>query len=168
MTLSLYTASAPVIVRALKALSGLLTKAEASAKDRGFDAAVLLTARLAPDMHHLIRQVQIASDGAKGAAARLAGIEAPSFPDTETTFEELHARITKTIAFVEGIDPAAFGGDPDQALLVKMGGQEFPFTRQSFLFTFALPNLYFHVSTAYGILRHNGVAVGKRDFLGGI
>jgi uncharacterized protein len=152
----------------LKALSGLLSKAEESATARGIEPSILLTARLAPDMFPLTRQVQIASDGVKGGAARLAGLDAPVFEDTETTFAQLQARIARTISFVEGIDPAAFAGDPDQPLIVKMAGQEFPFTRQTFLFTFVLPNLYFHVATAYNILRHNGVAVGKRDFLGGI
>ena len=168
MTLSLHAVSVPVFVRALKALSGLLTKAEESATARGFDPSVLLSARLAPDMFPLTRQVQIASDGVKGGAARLAGVDAPVFEDTETTFAELQERISRTITYVEGLEPALFGGDPDQALIVKMAGQEFPFTRQSFLFAFALPNLYFHTATAYNILRHNGVAVGKRDFLGGL
>lgn len=168
MTLSLHAVSVPVFVRALKALSGLLSKAKESATTRGIEPSILLTARLAPDMFPLTRQVQIASDGVKGGAARLAGLDAPVFEDTETTFAQLQARIERTISFVEGIDPAAFAGDPDQTLIVKMGGQEFPFTRQTFLFTFVLPNLYFHVATAYNILRHNGVTVGKRDFLGGI
>ena len=119
-------------------------------------------------MFPLTRQVQIASDGAKGGAARLAGQTPPVFPDTETTFAELHERIAKTIAWLEGLDPAAFDGDPDAALVLNLGGQEFSFTRQSFLFAFVLPNMYFHVSAAYNILRHNGVAVGKRDFLGGL
>ena len=168
MTLSLHAIAVPAFVRALKSLSSLLTKAEESATARGFDPAVLLTARLAPDMFPLTRQVQIASDGVKGGAARLAGVEAPAFPDTETTFAELQARIEKTIAWVESLDASQFEGDPDRPLVLKMAGQEFPFTAQSFLFAFVLPNLYFHVSTAYNILRHNGVAVGKRDFLGGL
>ena len=168
MTLSLHAIAVPAIVRALKSLSALLTKAEESATARGFDPAVLLTSRLAPDMFPLTRQVQIASDGAKGGASRLAGVEAPSFPDTESTFAELQERIAKTIAYVEGLDAAGFEGDPERALVVKMGGQEYPFTAQSFLFTFVLPNLYFHVTTAYNILRHHGVASGKRDYLGGI
>ena len=119
-------------------------------------------------MFPLTRQVQIASDCVNGGAARLAGVEAPSFPDTETTFAELQDRIATTIAYVESLDTAKFEGDPDRALIVKMAGQEFPFTAQSFLFGFVLPNLYFHITTAYNILRHNGVAVGKRDYLGGI
>jgi len=168
MSLSLHGIAVPAFVRGLKALSALLTKAEESATARGFDPAVLLTSRLAPDMFPLTRQVQIASDGVKGGAARLAGVEAPSFPDTETTFAELQERIATTIAYVESLDTAKFEGDPDRALIVKMAGQEFPFTAQSFLFGFVLPNLYFHITTAYNILRHNGVAVGKRDYLGGI
>ena len=166
MTLSLHALTVPPLVRALKALSTFLTKAEDSAKARGFDPANLLSARLAPDMFALTRQVQIVSDGAKGGAARLAGVEAPSFPDTETSFAELHQRIDNTIAFLESLDPVKFDGDPDRPLSLKMGGQEFTFTALSFLQTFVLPNLYFHVSTAYAILRHNGVPVGKRDYLG--
>jgi hypothetical protein len=168
MPLTLHAVSVPVFVRALKALDALLTKGEESAVARGFDPAVLLTSRLAPDMFPLTRQVQIASDGAKGGAARLAGQAPPSYPDTETTFAELHERIAKTITWLEGLDPAAFDGDPDAAMVVTMGGQDYPFTRQSFLFGFVLPNMYFHVSAAYNILRHNGVAVGKRDYLGGL
>jgi len=168
MPLTMHAISVPVFVRALKALDALLTKGEESAAARGFDPAVLLNSRLAPDMFPLTRQVQIASDGAKGGAARLAGQTPPVFPDTETTFAELHERIAKTIAWLEGLDPAAFDGDPDAELVVTMGGQDYPFTRQSFLFGFVLPNMYFHVSAAYNILRHNGVAVGKRDFLGGL
>ena len=168
MTLTLHSASVPVFVRALKSLSGLLTKAEESATARGFDPSVLLTARLAPDMFPLTRQVQIASDGAKGGAARLAGVDAPVFEDVETTFPQLQDRISRTIAFIESLDAAKFEGDPDRPLVLKMAGQEFPFTAQTFLFGFVLPNLYFHCATAYNILRHNGVAVGKRDFLGGL
>ena len=168
MTLSLHAVSVPVFVRALKALDAVLTKGEESAAARGIDPSVLLNARLAPDMFPLTRQVQIASDGAKGGAARLAGETPPSFPDTETSFAELHDRIGRTIAYLEGLDPAGFGGDPDAALVLTLAGQEYPFTRQSFLFGFVLPNLYFHVSAAYNILRHNGVAIGKRDFLGGL
>ena len=168
MTLSLHAVSVPVFVRALTALDALLTKGEESAAARGFDPAVLLSARLAPDMFPLTRQVQIASDGAKGGAARLAGQAAPAFPDTETSFAELHERIAKTVAWLDGLDPAGFAGDPDAALVVTLAGQDYPFTRQSFLFGFVLPNLYFHVSAAYNILRHNGVPVGKRDYLGGL
>jgi hypothetical protein len=168
MTLTLHSASVPVFVRALKSLSGLLTKAEESATSRGFEPSGLLTARLAPDMFPLTRQVQIASDGVKGGAARLAGVDAPVFEDVETTFPQLQDRITRTIAFIESLDPSQFEGDADRPLVLKMAGQEFPFTAQTFLFGFVLPNLYFHCATAYNILRHNGVAVGKRDFLGGL
>ncbi len=168
MPLTMHAVAVPVFVRALTALDALLTKGEESATARGFDPAVLLTSRLAPDMFPLTRQVQIASDGAKGGAARLAGQTAPSYPDTETSFAELHERIAKTIAWLDGLDPAAFEGDPDADLVVTLAGQDYPFTRQSFLFGFVLPNLYFHVSAAYNILRHNGVAIGKRDYLGGL
>jgi len=167
MSLSMYQASVPVLVRALNNLAAILTKAEADATARGIDPTVFLTARLAPDMLPLTRQVQIASDSAKGAAARLGGVEIPSFPDTETTFAELHERIAKTIAFIEGIDKAAIEGSAARDIVLKFPGREIPFTGVTFLTGFVLPNFYFHVTTAYAILRHNGVVIGKMDYLGG-
>jgi len=115
----------------------------------------------------LPRQIQMASDGAKGAAARLAGVEIPSMADTETTFPELQARIEKTIAFLKSLDRAAFEGADAREIVMKVGPQEWKMSGQQFLTTFALPNFFFHVTTAYAILRHNGVEIGKRDFLGG-
>lgn len=166
MTFSIYDASLPVLKRGLTNLAGLLTKAEASAAARKIDPAVLLAARLAPDMHPLTRQVQIASDSAKGAAARLTGTEAPSFPDTETTFAELHARIDKTIAYLDSFSPAQLDGAETREIVLKTPNGDFAFTGQSFLLTFALPNFFFHITIAHAILRHNGVDIGKFDYLG--
>jgi len=119
-------------------------------------------------MHPLSRQVQIASDAAKGGVARLAGIEAPSFPDTETTFPELQDRIRKTIDFVQSVSAAQIDGCEEKPILLKFPGGEISFVGQTFLLNFTLPNVFFHVTTAYDILRHNGVALGKADFLGGV
>jgi hypothetical protein len=166
MPLSLYQASIPVLTRALGILSTLLDKAAAHAEARKIDPAVFITARLAPDMFALGRQVQAASDAAKSCGARLAGLEVPSFPDTETTFPELKARIARTVAFLESLKPAQIDGQEERAITLKLGGHEVRFTGERFLFTFSLPNFFFHVVTAYDILRHNGVELGKRDYLG--
>lgn len=166
MSLSMYQASVPVLVRALTNLSAILKKAEAHAEARKIDPAVMLGWRLAPDMYNLTRQVQIASDGAKGCAARLAGVEVPSFPDTETTFEELQARIARTIDFVKGLDKAAIEDSADRHIVLKMRSGEIPFNGVSFLTGFALPNFTFHVVAAYAILRSIGVEIGKMDYLG--
>ena len=167
MPLSMYDVSVPVLVRGLKNLSGLLDKGLASAEARKIDPSVLLNARLAPDMHPLSRQVQIASDSAKGAASRLAGTEAPSWPDTETTFPELQARIKTTIDYLESFKPEQFDGAEDRTIKMNMGGGEMPFLGRDLLLGFGLPNFFFHVVTAHDILRHNGVEIGKRDYLGG-
>jgi len=167
MGFSLYDASIPVFIRALGNLAGLLQKGEADAATRGFDPAVLLAARLAPDMLPLPRQVQIACDMAKNGAARLAGADAPSFPDTETSFEQLQARITKTIGFIETIAAPQLDGAETRRIHLKFPGQEMEFSGADYLTGFVLPNIYFHITTAYAILRHNGVKIGKRDFIGG-
>jgi len=167
MPISMYDACVPVMIRTLRNLSAILEKGAASAEARKIDPAVLIGARLAPDMHPLSRQVQIASDSAKGAAARLTGGEAPSFADTETTFPELQARITRTIDYLEAFKPAQFDGADERSIVLKTPGGDLTFRGQAFLFNFALPNLLFHATTAYAILRHNGVDIGKRDFLGG-
>jgi hypothetical protein len=164
----MYQASVPVLARTFKNLAGILTKAEADAAARKIDPSVFINARLAPDMHPLSRQVQIASDAAKGGVARLAGIEAPSFPDTETTFPELQDRIRKTIDFVQSVSAAQIDGCEEKPILLKFPGGEISFVGQTFLLNFTLPNVFFHVTTAYDILRHNGVALGKADFLGGV
>ena len=166
MSLSMYDVSVPVLVRGLKNLSHLLDKGLASAQARKIDPSVLVNARLAPDMHPLRRQVQIASDSAKGAASRLAGVETPSWPDTETTFADLQARIKKTIDYLEGFKADQINGAEDRTITMNLGGGEVGFTGQEFLMGFVLPNFFFHVTTAHDILRHNGVEIGKRDYLG--
>jgi uncharacterized protein len=167
MTLSMYEACVPVYSRALKALAAILTKAEAHAEARKIDPSVFLTARLAPDMYPLTKQVQVVSDGAKGTAARLTGLEVPSFPDTETSFAELQARIKKTLDFIESVPSAAFDGAETRQVTLSSPRGSLSFTGKDFLLNFGLPNLYFHVTTAYNILRHNGVELGKGDFIGG-
>lgn len=168
MPLSMHQASLPVLARALANLSAILRKAAASAEKRKIDPAVLIGARLAPDMFPLSRQVQVVSDTAKGAAARLAGVEPPSWPDTETTFDELQARIAKTIAYLESIKPAQVDGAESRTITLKMPDGELKLSGEAYLFNFVLPNFFFHETTAYAILRHSGVEIGKRDFLGGI
>ncbi len=165
MTVSIYTASIPVLTRSLRALSAILAKGQAFAEAKKIEPSVLLASRLAPDMFPLSRQVQIASDGAKGVA-RLVDVEIPKYEDTETTFEQLQERIAKTVAFLEAIPAGSFEGSDTKAITLKMRSGDIEFTGESFLLTFVIPNLMFHVTTAYNILRHNGVEIGKRDFLG--
>jgi hypothetical protein len=162
---SMYAFSAPTFVRMLKNLSTVLGKAEAHAKAKNYDPAILLSARLAPDMFPLTRQVQIAADAAKGAMARLAGGQAEVIEDTETTFADLQARIAKTVAIVEGYSEAQLEGSDKREISIKIPNDELKFSGLDFLNTWALPNFYFHITTAYAILRHNGVELGKRDFL---
>lgn len=166
MTLSMYQASVPVFIHHLTILSAILDKGLASAEARKIDPSVFITARLAPDMLPLSKQVQIASDVTKGCAARLAGVEIPSFADTEATFPELKERIAKTIAFLKTIKPAQVDGSEDKKITIKSGGRDQEYVGQPYLLHFVLPNLYFHVTVAYAILRHNGVDVGKGDYLG--
>ncbi len=168
MSLSMYQASVPVFSRMLDNLSAILKKAEAHAEAKSIDPAVLVGARLAPDMHPLSRQVQIANDAAKGVVARLAGIDPPSFADTETTFAELQDRIAKTKAFVNGLSADQIDGSEERILTLKLRGSEINVPGQAFLLNIALPNFYFHVTTTYLILRHNGVELGKMDFFGGL
>jgi uncharacterized protein len=166
MSLSMYHASVPAFVQVLTALAKVLDKAEAHAAARKIDPAVLLGCRLAPDMFPLSRQVQISCDMAKGAAARLAGVEVPSWPDTETTFAALRDRIGKTVAFVQSFKAAQIDGSEEREVALKLGGNPVTFKGQAYLVHFVLPNFYFHATAAYAILRHNGVELGKRDFLG--
>jgi len=168
MSLSMYEASVPGFVNMLNSLSAILDKAAAYAEAKKIDPSVLVGARLAADMHPLSRQIQIASDAVKGGVARLAGVEAPSFPDTETTIPELKARIDKTVAFLNGIDKAKFDGAEDRTVTMKIGPNELQFPAKVFLFEFVAPNFYFHATTAYAILRHNGLEIGKQDFLAGL
>ena len=164
--MSMYQASVPIFVQMLNALSAILGKGEAFAAERKIDPAVLLGYRLAPDMFALARQVQIATDQAKGCCARLAGVEVPKYADDETTFGELRARIGRTLAFVQGFKPGDIDGSEDRDIAITAGTRELRFNGQQYLVGFVLPNFYFHVTTAYDILRHCGLPVGKRDFLG--
>ena len=168
MPLAMSQFSAPVFVRQLAALSAILDKAEAFAAERKIDPAELLEARLAPDMFALPRQIQVATDAAKGAIARLAGAEVPSFADTESTFAELKDRIARTIAYIQSVPAEKIDGSEDREILLTIGGGEMRFLGQPFLLHFAMPNFFFHVTAAYAILRHKGVEIGKRDFLGEI
>jgi hypothetical protein len=162
----MYQASVPVFARMLENLSTVLAKGAAHAEARKIDPAIFINARLAPDMFPLSRQVQIASDAAKGCIARLAGAEVPSYADTESTFPELHERVAKTIAFVNSFAAPQIDGSEERTVTLKLRGEETKFRGQDFLFRLALPNFFFHVTTAYAILRHNGVEVGKTDYLG--
>ena len=162
----MYQASAPRFANTLKNLSAILDKAKAHAEAKKVDEQVLTSARLFPDMFALARQVQIACDSAKGTVARLAGVEIPKHEDTEKTFDELKARIAKTIAFIEGVKAAQIDGSEDKEIILKLQGKDVPFKGMQYLLGFAWPNFYFHVTTAYNILRHNGVELSKRDFIG--
>lgn len=166
MSLSMYQASVPPFLQMLNSLSGILEKAEAHALSRKIEPSVLLGTRLTPDMFPLVRQVQLVTDFAKGAAGRLAGVELPKFPDTETSFAELKARIAKTVDFLHSLKPAQIDGSETREITIPIGGQPQKFTGQNYLIRFALPNFYFHHTTAYAILRQCCVDLGKRDFLG--
>lgn len=151
----------------LRSMDAILVKAQAHALANKIDPSTLLTARLFPDMFPLLRQVQIATDHAKGAVARLAGVDVPKYEDNEQSFEELCARITKTIAHMDSFSPAQINGSETRAIELRIGGQDLAFNGMDYLIGFALPNFYFHIVTAYNILRHNGVEIGKRDYMGG-
>jgi hypothetical protein len=166
MNISMYQASAPRFVNILKNLSAILDKAQAYADARKIDPTVLTSSRLYPDMFTLARQVQTACDTAKGAVARLAGIEIPKYEDTEQTLAELKARIAKTIDFIGTVKGAQIDGSEDKSIVLKIRGQDVNYTGMQYLLGFAHPNFYFHVTTAYDILRHNGVEIGKRDYIG--
>lgn len=166
MSLSMYDASLAQFIRMLGNLSAILNKAEAYAAERKIEPSVLLNARLAPDMLPLISQVQIASDSVKGCAARLAGIDIPSYADNESSFAELQARIAKTQAFLGSVTAVQLEGSEGKSITLNFPGLELQFTGQEYLLHFVLPNVYFHLTTAYAILRHNGLAIGKMDFLG--
>lgn len=166
MNISMYQASAPRFVNMLNNLSAVLDKAEAHAEAKKIDPLVLTAARLYPDMLPLTSQVRIACDNAKGAVSRLAGVEIPKHEDTEQSFAELKARIAKTIAYVQSIKPAQIDGSEEREVVLKLRGADVKFTGMQYLLGFALPNFYFHVVTAFDILRHNGVEIGKRDYIG--
>jgi len=166
VTISMYEASVAVFSARLKALSDILSAAEQNAVDRKIDPQVFLTSRLAPDMFALTRQVQIATDHAKGAPSRLAGREVPKYEDNEASFADLQARLTKTLELLASFLPAEFEGSDDRMIELKLGQREISMPGMQYLLHLAMPNFYFHVTTAYDILRHNGVPLSKAMFLG--
>ena len=166
MSISMYQASVPVFIQFLKGLSGVLDKAEAHCTAKKSDPLALTSARLIADMFPLARQVQLASDFAKGTTARLAGLDVPAWEDTEKSIPELKARIAKTIAYVEGFKPTQIDGTESREIVIKIAGNPMPFKGQQYLLMFGMPNFYFHTAAAYSILRANGVEIGKRDFMG--
>src|SRR3954453_1507797 len=166
MNMSMYQASTPRFANLLRNLSTLIDKAEAHCAAKKIDAAALTTYRLYPDMFPFTRQVQIACDSAKGAVARLAGVEIPKHEDTEQTFAELKARIAKVIDFVESVPASKIDGSEEKEVVLQMRSGERRFKGMQYLLGHAYPNFYFHVTTAYNILRHNGVEIGKADFIG--
>jgi len=165
MSVSMYDIAVPTFQKQLAALEAILDKAADYAAAKKIDLAVLLDARLFPDMFDLRRQVQLATDFAKAATARLTGQDVPSFPDTETTLPELKARLAKTQALLAGVHKEQFEGADIKPLTLKVGGREVTLSGRDYLLHVALPNFYFHCATAYGILRHNGLEIGKRDFV---
>lgn len=166
MTVSMFKASAPIFVQFLTSLSAVLDKTAAHAEAKKIDPSVLLNTRLYPDMFPLVRQVRAATDHAISACGRLAGVELLTFPNTESSIPELKDRIAKAIEFIKTIKPGQIDGTEDKEITIKLGSGERKFTGQSLLLNFCLPNFYFHTTTAYDILRHCGVEVGKRDFMG--
>ena len=168
MPLSMYQASVPAFLQLLTSLAAILDKAEVFAAERKIDPAVLLNYRLAPDMFPLSRQVQIAADHAKGCCARLAGREVPKWADDEASFADLRARIARTLAFVQGFEPSDLDGSEERDIALTVGGQPMRFKGQHYLVNFVLPNFYFHATAAYAILRHAGLRIGKRDFMGAV
>jgi hypothetical protein len=166
MTVSMYAIAIPAFQKQLASLEAILDKAAEYASEKKIDMSVLLASRLYPDMFDLTRQVQLATDFAKAASARLAGLDVPSFPDTETTLPELKARLARTQALLAAYKPEQFDGSETKQLTLKIRGQDVTLAGQEYLLHVALPNFYFHCATAYGILRHNGLAIGKRDFVG--
>lgn len=165
MSISMHSSTVPVFVRNLNNLLAWLDKAQAHAEARKFDTAVYLQLRLAPDMLPFVKQIQIASDTAKGCVSRLAGVDIPSWPDTEATLDELRARIRRTLDYVQGFSPAQIDGSEGRPVTIKLRSGDVSFDGQRFLEHWALPNFYFHITTAYALLRHAGVDLGKGDYL---
>ena len=166
MSLTMYQASIPSFLRMLANLSAILDKAAAHAEAKKIDPSIFVNARLTPNMFPLSRQVQIATDMVKGCAARLAGIEVPSYEDNESSFSELQARIEKTRVFLESVSAEQIDGSEDRKITVKFGSRELNFLGQAYLFDFVIPNFNFHLTTTYAILRHHGVEIGKKDYTG--
>ncbi|QWE21243.1 DUF1993 family protein [Polynucleobacter sp. AP-Kolm-20A-A1] len=167
MAISMYQASIPQFTKMLTNLSNILKKGEEFARAKGMDDAALVEGRLAPDMFPLPKQIQIACDQVKNGMARLAGVEIPKFEDNETTFAQLQERIAKTIAFANSLKPGQVDGTEAKEIKFSIGEWNFEFVGEQYLLTWIIPNFYFHVTTAYDILRHNGVEIGKTDYLGG-
>jgi len=168
VSISMYQASVPVFVRGLTNMKGIFGKAEAHAQAHKIEPQVLLNARLFPTMFPFTRQIQIAGDFAKGTTARLAGIDVPKYEDTEMSFAQLTARIDTTLAFINQVQPGLIDGSETRAIEMTAGGQALKFTGLDYLLNFSLPNFHFHLTTAYGILRHSGVELVKRDYIGPI
>jgi hypothetical protein len=168
MSISIYEISIASMLRGLDNLSTLIDKAAAYAEQKKFDSKVLAEARIFPDMLPFTAQIQIACDTAKGAAARLAAVDIPKYEDTEKTFAELKARIAKTVTFLKSIKPEQMQGDERRPIILQFPQMTLKFTALSYLTDFVLPNFYFHLTTAYALLRHNGVELSKRDYLGSI
>jgi hypothetical protein len=167
MSISLYAASIPVFKQMLTALGDVLSKAEAHAGARKIEPDALLQARLYPDMFPLLKQVQIAVDFAKGVSARLAGVEVPTFADDDKTFADLHAKLAQVLAFLASLDAAQIDGQEAREIVLRPGtDKEKRFNGQNYLLSFGLPQFFFHITTSYDILRHNGVEIGKRDYMG--
>lgn len=166
MTFSMYSASAPVFKQILNSLSAIVDKADAHASAKKIDPAALLQARLFPDMFPFIRQVQIAADFAKGSAARLGGVEVPKYEDDEVTFADLKARLAKTIAFIDSVPQDGIEASAQRDITTGSGEKTKHWKGQVYLLHYALPHFFFHATTAYDILRHNGVDIGKKDFIG--
>lgn len=166
MSLTMHQASLPVFIRMLGNLSSILDKAAKHAEARKIDPAIFINARLAPDMYPLSRQIQIATDIVKGCAARLAGIDVPGYEDNEATFPELQARIAKTVAFLQSVGAGQIDGSEEREITLKLRGDEVRFLGQPYLLNFVFPNFYFHISMVYAILRHNGLEIGKMDYIG--
>jgi hypothetical protein len=166
MPISMYLASVPPMIRTLTSLHAMLGKAAAYAEARKIDPSVLVNARLYPDMFPLARQVQIATDNAKGSVSRLAGMEPPKYEDNETGFVELMARIDKTIAFLETFRPEQIDGSEDKTITLNIPSRTLTFKGMPYLLDFVIPTIYFHVTIAYAILRHNGLEIGKMDYIG--
>ena len=168
MTISMYSASVPVFKQMLGSLSSILEKAEAHATAKKIDPNALIQARLYPDMFPLLKQITVATDFVKGACARLAGVDIPKFEDTEKDFADLQARLAKTIAFIDSLTPAQIDGSEDKDITFNVGPNTRNMKGQPYLLNYALPQFFFHATTAYAILRHNGLELGKKDFIGKI
>jgi len=166
MPISMYPVSVPVFIRMLNSLAAILEKAAVHCEAKKIDPAALINFRLYPDMFAFAKQIQVAADAAKNGAARLAGVEAPEFENSEKTFPELIERVKKTVAFLDTFKPEQIDGTEEKEIIIKRGDTSVSYKGQDFLLNRALPNFYFHITTAYDILRHNGVDLGKKDYLG--